>query len=309
MKNAIVIGADGFIGSHLLQFLSSAHVETWALVLPGSTRKEQLAKLPGVHMIECTLDDLPTRDVEKDVHALYYLAWNGAHPNHRNDFAMQYENLELGMNCVRFASEIGAQKVIFPGSTFEYMFCNEPIRETSIPSANTAYGSVKLATRILCQQLAADLGVSFVYTVIAGIYSEDRRDNNVIYYAIDKLLRAEKPSFTPMEQLCDYVHIEDAVRALFLIGAMEVPRNFYTIGTGKERHLWQYIATIRDIIDPSLPLGIGERPYPGGIPSNSCVDLTALWEDTGYEPKILFEDGIQKMIKILKKEYCKEEMG
>lgn len=54
--------------------------------------------------------------------------------------------------------------------------------------------------------------------VITGIYAADRRDNNIIFYVIDKLLRKEKPLMTKLEQLWDYINIRDVVEALTLIG-------------------------------------------------------------------------------------------
>ena len=62
-----------------------------------------------------------------------------------------------------------------------------------------------------------------------------------------------------------------------------------------------YIYKIRDAIDPSLPLGIGDIPYRDGKMPMSCVDLSEIKRDTGFEPKIPFGKGILDMIENVKK--------
>ena len=58
---------------------------------------------------------------------------------------------------------------------------------------------------------------------------------------------------------------------------------------------------IRDLIDPELPLGIGDVPYQDDRIPNSCVDLTRLREDTGFEPRVPFEVGIKEVISSISK--------
>ena len=170
------------------------------------------------------------------------------------------------------------------------------------PSPQNAYGAAKVAARFLCESLCKELKIPYIYAVATGIYASDRRDDNVIYYTISKLLKREKPSLTKLEQLWDYVHIDDAVEALYLISTKGKDGAFYSIGHGDNWALANYIYKIRDIIDPSLPLGIGEVPYKGrsGVLPCSCVDLTDLCHDTGFVPRVSFEEGITRVIEAVK---------
>ena len=62
----------------------------------------------------------------------------------------------------------------------------------------------------------------------------------------------------------------------------------------------EYIGILRDKIDPTLPLGIGERFYKKGIPDHSIFDISAIQNDVGFLPKITFEVGIEQMIDYFK---------
>lgn len=106
-----------------------------------------------------------------------------------------------------------------------------------------------------------------------------------------------------MEQLWDFVSIEDVVDALFLIGEKGERNAFYTIGHGDNQPLYQYIEMIHKYINPKLPIGIGDIPYESDILPSSCVDLSSVYKDTGFIPKIDFETGIKKVINRMKREY------
>lgn len=299
MQTAIVTGADGLIGSHLIKRLIDAKVKVWAVVKPNSSAISRLDKL-DVSIVECELNKLERLPNEADV--FYHLAWNGVAPELRNDFDLQVKNIDYCLSCVRAAAKYGSKKFILPGSTFEYLYYHAPINENAVPSPVNAYGSVKLAARFLCAQLARELGLNFIYTVITGIYSADRKDNNVIFYTINELLNGRKPKLTSLEQKWDYVHIDDVSEALYLIGKSGRDGRFYAIGYGDNIPLKKYIYKIRDIIDSQLPLGIGEVSLSGEKLPSSCIDLTAIIEDTGFSPKIPFEIGIAEVIRRLQNE-------
>lgn len=304
MKKAIVSGADGFIGRHLVKKLLAKGVEVWAIVYPGSPLKDCYAGVEHVHTVCVEVDDLPQciAQFPRDAEAFYHFAWQGVNAESRGDLALQMKNIPLTMDCMRFTRAIGARKFILPGSTSEYLEYGRPINRDALPSPQNAYGSVKVALRYLATSYAEELGLGLIYAVITGIYAADRKDNNVIFYVIDKLLRGEKPSVTKLEQRWDYVYIDDATEALYLIGEKGIPGSFYTIGHGDNQPLSQYIEDIRRCIDPSLPLGIGEVPYKNDRLPSSCVDLTDLVRDTGYAPKVAFSEGIQAVIAAMRAE-------
>ena len=110
------------------------------------------------------------------------------------------------------------------------------------------------------------------------------------------MLKKEKPSLTKLEQLWDYVYIDDVVAALVAVGEHGKGGAVYAIGHGDNWELSNYIRIIHQKINPSLPLGIGDIPYPSGKLPCSCIDLTDIERDTGFKPQIDFEKGITMVI-------------
>ena len=220
MKSAVITGADGFLGSHFTRKCAGNDTEVWAVVHPESPNAGRISGVPGVHVV---VSDIPGLSSKRDLFpestdAFYHFAWQGVNADDRDNFDVQTGNIGMALEAVRLAGSLHARKFITPGSTNEYLYYGRPIDQNSVPSPSNAYGSVKVAVRFLAQSLAEQLGMEFVYPVITGIYAADRKDNNVLFYTIEKLLRHEKPSLTRLEQLWDYVYIDDVVEAMFLLG-------------------------------------------------------------------------------------------
>lgn len=297
-KSIIITGADGFIGSHLVEYLSQRDYLIYALIIQDSSTRYRIENMSNVKIIECDLFQYEkiSDKIPKNTAAFFHFAWSGVSPESRKCIEKQKINLALTMNAIKLAASVETQRFIFPGSTMEYSYSNHIINNEAVPSPQNAYGAVKVACRYLCEEMCRECNIEFNYIVISGIYSEDRIDNNVIYYTITTLLKNEKPKLTKLEQLWDYVHIDDVVRALELIVKYGKNGRFYTIGHGDNTPLYNYIYKIRDMINPNLELGIGEVEYKDGVIPMSCVDLKAINEDTGYVPHISFDEGICRVI-------------
>ena len=64
----------------------------------------------------------------------------------------------------------------------------------------------------------------------------------------------------------------------------------YPVGSGTARPLRDYIETLRDAIDPALPLGLGKIPYG----PQQVMFLQA--DITHFAPRTAFADGIRATI-------------
>lgn len=305
MKQTVVItGADGFIGRHLAKFFSEHEFAVYAITIPNSPMVSCIQNIPNVVVLKENLLNWKNfaERLPNNPSAVIHLAWEGVSPEKRNSTLLQMKNIEICAQAVYLAAHIRAQRFILPGSTAEYSYCGQPINATACPSPQNAYGAAKIAARYLCGALCEELEVPYIYAVITGIYAADRADNNVIYYTISKLLEKLRPSFTRLEQLWDYVNIDDVTLAFYLMTIRGRGGAFYTVGHGDNWPLSNYIYQIRDIIDPSLPLGIGEIEYKNDKIPSSCVDLTSLRVDTGFVPRIPFEVGIKDVIATMQKQ-------
>lgn len=303
MKTVVITGGDGFVGSHLTRHFAEKGMQVYAITLPQSAMVGRIKNIPNVVVLQKELsDETLVMQLPNEPEAFIHLAWAGVSPESRNSISLQGENIKLSLRAVELAAKIHSKRFVLPGSTMEYSYCDQDINETACPSPQNAYGAVKISVRYLCAALCEELNVPYIYAVLTGVYAADRTDNNVIYYTITELLNGRKPSLTALEQRWDYIYIDDVSQAFYLIATRGIGGAFYSIGHGDNWPLYHYIYQVRDAIDPSLPLGIGEIPYKDSRLPSSCVDMTSLKRDTGFLPQVSFQMGIKKVIEEMKEQ-------
>lgn len=296
MNKVLMTGATGFIGRRLVDRLAKDEVKI-VHIAPTAELAHQLdGQARGV---VCGLSDLvELRDSlrEERFDVLYHLAWDGVSTDFKNDYKRQYSNVSYGLNACELAYGIGCSHIVVPGSASEYAYSQDPIDGSGMPCPADAYGAAKASMRIACDLFARQMGLSVNWLLVSSIYGPGRYDANIISYSIRAFLNGERPSFTPLEQIWDYLYIDDLIEALYLVGERGKASRVYAIGSGESRPLRYYIETIRDAIDPRAEMGIGEVPYKTKHIDNSVVDIKAISQDVGFTPKVSFEEGIGRTI-------------
>jgi UDP-glucose 4-epimerase len=302
MKTAIITGASGFLGKRLTEFLSSNNIMVYALIYNAS-EAEEFSDQKNVKKIPFTLASM--EDIKDllpyDADVFYHFAWDGVGSNKKNDYSLQMKNVDYAFETIRFVHSIRCRKIIFTGSVSEYAYCKTAITGLDCPSPADAYSAAKIAAHYLCDIYARQNNLDFNWLLISSVYGPGRDDNNLITYTIKTLLNGERPSFTKLEQIWDYIYIDDLINALFLIGNSPVKNCVYPLGSGRYRPLYEYIKIIRDKINPQLSIGIGDLPYKTKDVDNSIVDISLLVQNTGFRPKVSFEEGINITIDFFKK--------
>ena len=192
MKKVLITGADGFIGRHMVEgLINKGDIEVIAIVSPRHNDALKYIKSDKLYVTAIDLNQVLYRISEfpDDIDVMYQFAWSGVRPELRNNLEVQMSNLNMTINCMKFAIEKHIKRMVFPGSTNEYIYYGKPLNKDAVPSPCNAYGACKIALRYLCYDYSTRNDIDFIYTIIAGIYAADRNDSNVIYYTIDKLLK------------------------------------------------------------------------------------------------------------------------
>ncbi len=202
----------------------------------------------------------------------------------------------MALNALDVCNAVGCELFVSTGTVAEYALTTDVMNLYAKQSPNDMYGAAKVSAHYFLEVHARKLNQPFIWTVIPSTFGERRTDNNIITYTIKKLLCGEKPEYGNLEQMWDFLYVSEVVRALRLIGEKGKPNKVYGIGSGQYRPLCDYIKDIRNVINPSLELGIGEVPSLSKQSFSSCVNIYELIKDTGFQPEISFEAGIIKTV-------------
>lgn len=301
-KNAIVMGATGFIGQHLVQELLDNDYKVIVLAR-DRVKAERLWMTDYVTVIEWDGMELNgfygLRETGYDV--FFFLAWDGVAPEQKNDVCLQIKNITCALNAMELAYKVNCKKFVAAGTVAEYVFCENIIDVNEKPAPSDFYGAAKVSVHYMLDVLARQRAMNFIWAVLPSTYGPGRKGDNIITYTIRTLLKGEKPYYGDLEQLWDFLYVSEVARALRLIGERGIPGKIYGIGSGNYRKLKDYVKEIRDCINPELKLNIGALPEMSKRTFSSCVNTFDLINDTGFQVKVSFGEGIKKTIAGIRK--------
>ncbi len=304
MDKAIIIGANGFLGNKLARYLLQHNIRVTAFV-PAGFDYANVSSLSGVVCREFSfgsLDILDSDDAVRDADTIYNMAWIGVNAKDRNNASLQLKNVACNLEVAEFARRNGIGRLIIPGSAAQYACSGRVIDGCGSPAPSDFYSAAKVATYDFIKSYCEFEGMELIWPLITSIYGTGRDDNNLLSYVIKSLLKGEKPSTTELEQRWDYLHVEDLMKALYLLGLKGKGGKVYPVGSGESRTLREYVGIIRDSINPELEIGTGEIPYKNGVTDNQVLDISSLKEDTGFRPSYTFTDGIQEVINFFRQQ-------
>ena len=296
-KRAILTGATGFIGSWLAQQLLQNQVEITVITRNASKLLPEFLNDRNCIIIEKDVGGIEIEDFATGGYDYFFhLAWGGVAPEEKNNVELQLHNVAISLKAMEVANALGCRKFIASGTVAEYALRKGVIDVNGKQSPNDLYGAAKVAAHYFLEVRARQLGQNFNWVILPSTYGPRRTDNNIITYTIKSLLKGEKPMYGSLAQMWDFLYVEEVVKAIIAIAEKGLPDKVYGIGSGRYRPLSSYAEEIRDIINPALPLGIGEKPNESGKTSSSCVNIYDLIADTGFIPKEDFVQNIKTTI-------------
>lgn len=294
----LVSGGTGFLGSYLCrELLRRGHQ---VAVLTRSPEKAwRLAESGNITWVRGGLEDLTAcqDDIQAFApHAVAHLGWLGVANFDRNN-PVQVKNLLWSADLLQMCKTAGASTFLALGSQAEYGPKHHVIAPDTPTAPTTLYGKVKLATAEICGHIAALNDMRFVWMRVFSTYGAKDHPYWMIPGLIRDLLSGKRPALTKGEQRWDFLHAADAASAMSLALENDAAQGVYTLGSGNAPPLKQTIETIRDLVDPSLPLGFGEIPYRPDQVMILQADIGRLVDDLGWRPYVDLRTGLESTVK------------
>ena len=300
MKKAVVTGANGFIGSALVNELLINDVTVYALV---NKNTDKLPKHSNLEIVPFELDraDKLKYDFGDGVDVLYHFAWQESAGEGRSNQLLQNKNAKWTIDCLHLAKRIGARRFVGAGSIAEKEVLYDVPKMGNKPAAVSFYGIAKLSSHYMTKVISASIGVEHLWSYIVA-YGVGDTPNRFVCSTINNMLDGEEAlKFTKADQYYDFVYITDTAKALYLIGLKGIPFCSYFIGSGNPNPLKNYIMEMKNIIQSDCKLNFGAYEYKASIylPKEE-FSSEALINDTGFKCEVSFREGILKTAEWLK---------
>ncbi|PYG87794.1 nucleoside-diphosphate-sugar epimerase [Ruminiclostridium sufflavum DSM 19573] len=305
MKKVIVTGANGFVGTALLNEITKEGVEVIAVIRNGEENVAQIENLPGVRLVYCELSEitrLPQIVEDRDIEACIHLAWEGSSGDVRADYKVQLRNVRYSLDLINAIAGMKVKRFTGAGTLAEKDVLNYHPTAGAVPNAVSIYGIAKMTMHFMTKAECTRLGVEHIWCYLSNTYGIGNRTENFVNFASRLMLTGKRAAFTSCEQMYDLVYITDTVRAIYCAASRGKKNTAYYLGSTKPERLKEFVKIIRDTVDPDIKLYFGELPFNGISLKEEDFDCGKLVEDTGYKPQVSFEDGICMTVEWLKQE-------
>jgi len=304
MARVLVTGGAGFIGSHLVEWLvRDGHT---VRVLDDFSSGQRRNLDPVIRQIELLEGSVCNEDLVRracrDVEYVFHLAARPSVPRSVAEPLRTDEVNAVGtLRVLLAARDAGARRVIYAASSAAYGDSEVlPKVESMRPEPVSPYAVSKLAGEYYCSCFSRVYGLQTVSLRYFNVFGP-RQDPDSPYAAaipafVSRMVAGQRPIvYGDGEQSRDFCYIDNVVHANRL--AMQAPRvqgEVVNIACGQRVTLNHIIAQINAHLGTNLEPDY-QDPRPGDV-RHSLADLEAARRLLGYEPQVMFDEGLRRSI-------------
>lgn len=297
MKNVIVTGGNGFIGSSLIKKLVANGIKVVAVDI--TFQGERLPDSELITKIESCVDaSLVEKLPVEEYDAFYHLAWKGVNGADKANPSVQLANIQMAIDCADICKKLNVKKYLCAGTVAENATFSLPNLEKT--SGGMMYGVAKHACRLILEDYCKNIGQQFVWMQFSNIYGVGNKTGNLVSYTLGELMTGNEATFGPALQPYDFIYVDDLIEAVYRLGEKETNKTFYYIGSGSPRQLKEYLLRIGELAGYADKVGIGIRPDDGIKYSMDMFCNDDLVDAIGEYVSTDFDNGINKTIEWLK---------
>lgn len=303
----VVIGAAGFIGSHLVDALlvrgdAVMGVDSFAPNYPRELKEANLApalESDRFELIEADLSQLDLVDLFSGADAVVHLAaLTDARAGEEEWPDYERLNAQLPHSIVVAAAEAGVGQVLLASSSAVYGGAHpdgSPSAETDQPAPIAPYGRSKAEMERVALQSAAE-GTSVVCLRFFTVYGSRQRPDMLCARAI-----AAATGGPPLPLLGDgsqrraWVHVSDAVAAILAaLDAGLAPGTIVNIGSPDSHAVRELLDLVGELT--GSPVEIESQPAHPADPASTIADISLARDLLGWQPQVGLREGLEEQV-------------
>lgn len=297
-SRVLVTGGAGFIGSNLANRLSKSN-QVIALDDGYLGTPENLVDAVEFYEGSVLDNDLPT-----DVDVVFHLAALSSYAMHEEDPVRGAAvNIEGFVNTVDQARSDGCTTVVYASTSSIYGSRTEPSPEEMPVTVNTGYEASKLARERYGEYFANHYGMNMaglrffsVYQGYGGAEEHKGEYANVIAQFADDIAHGRSPQlYGDGTQTRDFTHVDDITAGIELAADNELS-GIYNLGTGEAYSFNTVVDLLNNELGTNVEPEYVENPIPESVyVHDTCADSSKIRDETGWEPEIDFEQGVERV--------------
>jgi nucleoside-diphosphate-sugar epimerase len=301
---AVVTGAAGFIGSHLVDsLLEDGHevlgIDAFTDYYERSAKESNLRGAlgkPQFRLLEGRLQDLPLEESVRGAPVVFHLAAQaGVRASWGREFSHYTDhNVLATQRLLEAALQAGRPRVVYASSSSVYGDSDAlPLREDAPCRPVSPYGVTKLAGEHLAILYAKGFALPTVSLRFFTVYGPRQRPD----MAFHRFLAAARDGeairvFGDGRQTRDFTYVGDIVAALRAAAVSGRPGSVYNVGGGERLALLNVLRTMEGVT--GRPFRIIFDDAQKGDMRDTYADTTAARRDLGFRSTVALPDGLER---------------
>lgn len=301
MARCLVVGGNGFIGSHLSERLLREGYEV-AVLDRFKSGVNNLWEISGQIEIfrGSYLDQELLRTAMKGMDYVFHYASSTTPATSIADPVYEIESNLLGsVRLLQIARDEGVKKVIFPssGGTIYGEPKRLPVREEDCALPSNPYAISKWAVERYLHHFHELYGLDYLILRYSNPYGERQSPygmQGVIPIFLNRIKHNQRPViYGDGSMVRDYIYINDIIEATSILFERVIKDKVFNVGSGIGVSLNEIIKTMYSIlgeeIRPIYEIN-SSRTYVTSI----VLDIAKIETKTGWKPSTSIEEGIRK---------------
>lgn len=303
---ALVTGAAGFVGSHLVERLAA---DGWDVVAVDclspyydvSLKRANIADLARGAGTAVQDVDLLTADLSALLDGVEVVFHQAGQPGVRTSWdafdSYVEQNVMVTHRLLEAARSAALRRFVFASSSSVYgNALAYPTSEDMVPRPHSPYGVTKLAAEHLCGVYARNWGVRTVSLRYFTVFGPRQRPDMAMHRLIEAALAGSAfPMFGNGDQVRDFTYVGDVVAANAAAAIADVPPGtVINVAGGGAVTLSDVIKTVERLTGRTVQLD--RRPAQAGDVDRTggAVDLAASL--LGWTPRVSIDEGLERQV-------------
>lgn len=295
---ALITGINGFAGQHLAGELKENGYQVFGIDLRGNDRDIFAADLRDEKSVKNILDT-----IRPDF--LFHLAGQAnVKMSWENPLDTMHMNIDSAITLLSAVSKVyKGMRIVVIGSADQYGIVKPedcPIKETMNGRPATPYAVSKQAQENLVQCIARAKEMDVVYTRSFNHTGPGQKIGFVVADLASRIVDVKRHGgelrVGNLQAKRDFSDVRDSVRAYRLLMEKGKTGEIYNVGSGIARSVESILYQLIKLsgVEPEIVVA-PENFRPIDMPI-SVADCSKIFRDTGYQPKIPFEQTLKDIL-------------
>ncbi len=296
---ALVTGAAGFIGTHLVGHLLNDGWDVLGIDArdPGPTFPHPRLRRARVDLVAA--DPRSLGRLCEGIDVVFHLAGQpGVRSSWSDGFARCVrDNVDATQRLLEAVRRHPVGRLVFASSSSVYGDTGGArISEDDPAVPHSPYGVTKLAAEMLCRAYAANFGVPAVSVRYFTVYGPGQRPDMSIHRMIRAALTGEPfHLYGDGSHSREFTFVTDAVRATVLAATAPLPGGVViNVSGGVAQSISDTIRLVESAVGRPLPV-VRDRSEPGDVQGISA-NLERARELLGWRPRVPFALGLRRQV-------------